>query len=743
VFLRSLIVSAVGPVRLFSILGIVLIAFYDLSIQPVAAGQQLIVSPGNLDFQTVAVGQQATLPFEIRNLSSAVLRITSVASSKSEFRLVGATLPASLAPSETIHFIMTFEPTLTGKTSALLKIVSSAQAVQAYTLTGVGEEALTTLQVSPSSLNFGNQKLSSLATRNVTVQNTGAIPLAISGVTVMGSGFDYAHVSPGLTIAPKQQAVLQVLFRPFSTSECSGKLTILSKNLASPVTLPLAGSGAGPLPSASPRSTVATALTKPVSSASAGRTALVSSPAQPTVSLQWGASSSPVTGYRVYRGSAGGGPYPNYTVGPVSTLGYVDSSVSAGATYYYVVTAISSQGVESSFSNEVSVAVPGSTISSPAPPSSDPTSPATPVPSSSSSLTTAATLNGSAVLIDGSTLRLTNTGTNQSGSGWFATPLNIQMFTTDFNFQMANPTTNPTGNGIAFVIQETGLEALGPAGGGLGYGPDAITNPSASSLTPIARSVAVKFDTVNNYGEGWNSTGLYTNGASPSMPARTLGNGVNLRSGDPFKAHVTYDGNTLFMTITDLLNTSQTFTTSWPIDIPGTVGGNTAYLGFTGATGASVANQDISQWTFNDSTPASKTALVYASRNLPAVSSGPTFRTFTYPGFPDTTGTILDATAPQDNVTFSVNVTTPGKYDIQLSYKQTFNRGISQLTINGTPVGVPLDQYLPEEALATVDYGDFTFPAAGSYPFKFTILGKNASSTAYPVSFDDFVLTPQ
>jgi Legume lectin domain/Abnormal spindle-like microcephaly-assoc'd, ASPM-SPD-2-Hydin len=742
VFLCSLIVSAVGPVRLLSILGIVLVAFCGLSIQPVAAGQQLIVSPGNLDFQTVAVGQQATLPFEIRNLGSAVLRITSVASSKNEFRLVGASLPASLAPAETIHFRMTFEPTLTGKTSALLEVVSSAKAVQAYTLSGVGEEAFTTLQVSPSSLNFGNQKLSSLATRNVTVQNTGAIPLAISGVTVIGAGFDYAHVSPGLTIAPKQQAVLQVLFRPFSTSECSGKLTILSKNLASPVTLPLAGSGESPVPSASPHSIVATSLSKPISTASATRTALVSSSAQPTVSLQWGASSSPVTGYRVYRGSAGGGPYPNYTIGPVSTLGYVDSSVSAGATYYYVVTAISSQGVESSFSNEVSVTVPGSTVPSP-PVSSDPSSPSTPPPPSSSSLIAGTALNGSAVLIGGSTLRLTDTVTHQSGSGWFTTPLNIQTFKTDFTIQIANPTTNPTGNGIAFVIQESGLEALGPAGGGLGYGPDAITNPSASSLTPIAKSVAVKFDTVNNDGEGWNSTGLYINGASPSVPARTLGNGVNLQSGDPFKVHVSYDGTALTMKITDLLNTSQTFTTSWPIDIPGAVGGNTAYLGFTGATGASVANQDISQWTLNDSTPASDTALVYASRNLPAVSSGPTFRTFTYPGFPDTTGTILDAYSAKDSVTFSVNVPTAGVRDIQMSYKPNVNRGISQLTINGTAVGAPLDQYLYVDSFESVDYGQFNFPAAGNYSFKFTILGKNANAASYAVSFDDFTLTSQ
>jgi len=196
------------------------------------------------------------------------------------------------------------------------------------------------------------------------------------------------------------------------------------------------------------------------------------------------------------------------------------------------------------------------------------------------------------------------------------------------------------------------------------------------------------------------------------------------------------------MAITDTLHTGDSFTISWPIDIPGIVGGGTAYLGFTAATGVSVADQDISQWTYDDSTT-SKTPLVYASTTLPAVSSGPTFRTFAYAGFPDSRGTILDATAPQDSVTFSVKVPTAGTYDIKMSYKPNDNRGISQLTINGTTVGVPLDQYLYVDSFATVDYGQFNFPAAGSYSFKFTILGKNANATSYSISFDDFTLTPQ
>jgi hypothetical protein len=354
-------------------------------------------------------------------------------------------------------------------------------------------------------------------------------------------------------------------------------------------------------------------------------------------------------------------------------------------------------------------------------------------------------MNGSAAL-NGTSLRLTNGGEHLAGSGWLKTPVNVQSFANDFTFQLATATPNTIGNGIAFVIQNIGTHALGPTGGGLGYGPDNIKGASISSYTPIGKSVAIKFDTVSNAGEGTNSTGLYTNGASPTMPARNFINGVNLSSGHPFKVHMSYDGTALTMTITDTLNSAQTCTTSWNVNIPGTVGGNTAYIGFTGATGVSVANQDILTWSYTNSAtapPASKTPITYRSALLHAVSSGPTFRTFSYNGFPDSTGTILDATSSQASVAFTINVPTAGTYDIRLSYKQYVDRGISQLSINGANVGNPLDQYLPAEGFATFDYGNFSFSAAGNYTFKFTILGKDASSAGYTASFDDFILTPQ
>jgi hypothetical protein len=339
--------------------------------------------------------------------------------------------------------------------------------------------------------------------------------------------------------------------------------------------------------------------------------------------------------------------------------------------------------------------------------------------------------NGHAKL-SGSRLRLTDSASNEASSAFWNQPVNVQAFTTDFTLQF----TNAIAEGLTFTIQGTGLTALGPSGGGLGYG------PSNSAGTPgIAKSVAVKFDIYNNAGEGTNSTGLYSNGASPTMPATTLGNGVSLLSGHPFAVHITYDGANLAMTITDTTNAAKTFTTKWPVNIPATVGGNTAYVGFTGATGGSFAIQEIARWTY--STSSTKTPVVYQTTKLTAVSSGPAFLTFAYAGLPDGTGTVLESSKIGDNVTFSVNVATAGTYDIQVSYKTYLARAISQLSVNGTKVGPPWDQYAPIESYATFDFGTFTFAAAGTYSFKFTATGKNPSSTGYPISFDDIVLTPQ
>lgn len=229
-----------------------------------------------------------------------------------------------------------------------------------------------------------------------------------------------------------------------------------------------------------------------------------------------------------------------------------------------------------------------------------PAAPAVAFPNGFASALSTMKFNGSTGL-DDSRLQLTNGGTQQAGSAFVNTPVNIQNFTTDFTMQLSNA----AGDGMTFTIQDVGPTALGPGGGGLGYGPDLPANPDPSPNAPIAKSVAVKFDFFSNAGEGTDSTGLYTNGASPTMPAVDMASsGVVLSSGDTMTVHLAYDGTNLAMTITDNV-ANTTFTQTWPINIPQTIGSNTAYVGFTAGTGGASSSQKIETWSFtsNASTP--------------------------------------------------------------------------------------------------------------------------------------------
>jgi hypothetical protein len=175
-------------------------------------------------------------------------------------------------------------------------------------------------------------------------------------------------------------------------------------------------------------------------------------------------------------------------------------------------------------------------------------------------------------------------------SAWYANPVNVQSFTTEFTLQF----TSARANGTAFVIQNIlpssadtsvvavsgGPYSLGRAGDGLGY-------------QPISASVAVKFDVYNG-----NTTGLYTDGAQPLSPQTRI-IGIALSSGHPIRCTLTYSDGTLALSMKDMTSL-KTFSTSWSVNIPSTVGSNAAYVGFTASTGGQTANQSVISWMYQN-----------------------------------------------------------------------------------------------------------------------------------------------
>jgi len=305
-------------------------------------GAQISASAKALNFQAVVIGEKATETLKISNTGNRALELSALSLSNKEYSISGPTLPASIPAASSASYTIIFAPTTAGSAAATLNISSNASnALDAISLAGTGEKGLASLVVKPSVLSFGKVSLKSTGTQNVTLQNTGNVSLTLQGVTVAGAGFGYSDLSPGYALGPNQTVTFQVWFTPKVAGAASGTLTLLSANLSSPGSLDLSGDGVSS--SSSP--------TPPPSQPS-------SNPA--SVVLNWNASASQVVGYRVYRSVTSGGAYNLLSGSAVNALTYTDTTVVAGSTYYYVVTAVDSAGVESGHSNQVTAAVPAS-----------------------------------------------------------------------------------------------------------------------------------------------------------------------------------------------------------------------------------------------------------------------------------------------------------------------------------------------------------------------------------------------
>lgn len=201
--------------------------------------------------------------------------------------------------------------------------VTSSVATLTVKPTPVGQ-----LAASASTLNFAAVSLGTSGTQSVTFNNTGTSNVTISSVSVSGAGYNASGMSGGLILNPGQTATLNVTFAPAVAGNLTGAVNITSN--------------------ASDSNTFVTLLGKGVQN-------LVH-----TATLTWPASTTPAeTGYNIFRATVSGGYTTPLNTTPISASAtqFVDSTVQAGETYYYVLAFLTGSG-ESQFSNEVSATVP-------------------------------------------------------------------------------------------------------------------------------------------------------------------------------------------------------------------------------------------------------------------------------------------------------------------------------------------------------------------------------------------------
>jgi len=207
-------------------------------------------------------------------------------------------------------------------------------------------------------------------------------------------------------------------------------------------------------------------------------------------------------------------------------------------------------------------------------------------------------LNGEAAFFnpnEDEVLRLTEKNASSAGSAFLKQPVPLGpkgSFNTSFHFRMS-PVTTQGGDGFTFTIQldPRGAEALGPAGGYLGY----------RDITP---SVAVEFDTCYNW--EWDPK------APDHVAILKLGDvavhlawvdAVGIHDGNEWTAWIDYDGTTMEVRFSNTGVRPLDPQIKYALDLLDLLKGNQAYLGFTAGTGDWVQIHDIISWQFSTPTP--------------------------------------------------------------------------------------------------------------------------------------------
>ena len=286
-------------------------------------------SASNVSFGKVVVGNTNSQPITLTNSGNATLTFSQLAASGTGVSLTGLSTSTTVAPNSSVTFNAVFAPSSTSPVSGSITLATNGvPSPLVIGVTGTGSAAQTSLGLSPSSLNFSTVTEGSSKTLGSTLTNSGNSNIDISSVNVSGAGFSIGGVSGGTILMPGQSTTLMVTFSPSGVGSTTGaSVTIASNAVNSPATVSLSGTG--------------------------------QAPASHRVALSWNpSSSSGVTGYNVFRAGASGayGSTPLNTV-TVSGTTYADASVTAGQTYFYIVTTVGS-GVSSTASNEVAATIP-------------------------------------------------------------------------------------------------------------------------------------------------------------------------------------------------------------------------------------------------------------------------------------------------------------------------------------------------------------------------------------------------
>lgn len=191
---------------------------------------QLDVSPGSINFGTVALGSNRTETVTLRNNGLVSCTVTSVTrNGSSAFVVGGPAVPFTVSPGVTINIPVTFTPVANGSDSAVLRVSSTdpGTSYRYVQLTGAGSsDSPCEINISPLSLNFGSVEISTNRVLDLTIANSGGTTCTVDNITFLNVSPDFSVNAPTLPfpVAPGTSAIVRVTYTPSDTSADRGIL---------------------------------------------------------------------------------------------------------------------------------------------------------------------------------------------------------------------------------------------------------------------------------------------------------------------------------------------------------------------------------------------------------------------------------------------------------------------------------------------------------------------------------------
>jgi Abnormal spindle-like microcephaly-assoc'd, ASPM-SPD-2-Hydin/Protein of unknown function (DUF1573) len=222
----------------------------------VSKPSNLTVTPASVSFGDVKVGSESTQTVRLTNAGSSSMAISAVSASGTGISLSGPSFPVTLAAGASTSLNAMFKPTVAGNASGTLMISSdAANSPDAIGWSGTATDSSTLqLTASPASENFGTVSVGSSGSATVQLKNTGTASVNISAIAMSGSGFTLSSVNLPMTLAANQAATLTAGFKPTTSGQFSGHITVTSNATDSPTLVSLSGTGASAALSATPSS---------------------------------------------------------------------------------------------------------------------------------------------------------------------------------------------------------------------------------------------------------------------------------------------------------------------------------------------------------------------------------------------------------------------------------------------------------------------------------------------------------